>query len=198
MDRIIDFVKITLIGGLLVVLPVAVMVYLLRHAALTLEPMLKPVLTRLPDWMPFPDAVALTIEVIVVLLGCFVVGLLIQTPAGRRIGGFIEANLFERLPGYKLLRSLSRRAIGEVDDVQYQVALVEIEGGLVPAFIIEEHQDGRYTVFVPTVPTPTSGSIYIFPRALVHLVDVPFTKAFRCLTRMGSGASDLLQAVRHA
>ena len=86
--------------------------------------------------------------------------------------------------------------MGEEEDIRYKVALVEIEGGLVPSFIIEEHQDGRYTVFVPAVPAPTSGSIYIFPRELVHLVDVPFGKALKCMTRLGEGSGELLRAVR--
>jgi hypothetical protein len=34
---------------------------------------------------------------------------------------------------------------------------VEIEEALVPAFIIEELDDGRFTVFVPSVPTPFAG-----------------------------------------
>jgi len=36
----------------------------------------------------------------------------------------------------------------------WKPALVEIEEALVPAFIIEELEDQRVTVFVPSVPTP--------------------------------------------
>ena len=45
----------------------------------------------------------------------------------------------------------------------WKPALAEIAGALVPAFIIEVFQDGRFTVFVPAAPTPFSGSVYILP-----------------------------------
>ena len=32
---------------------------------------------------------------------------------------------------------------------------------VVPAFIIEELDDGRLTVFVPSVPTPLAGAVYV-------------------------------------
>ena len=52
---------------------------------------------------------------------------------------------------------------------------------LVPAFIVEELDDGRYTVFVPSVPTPLAGAVYILERARVHPLDVPFTQAIQSI-----------------
>jgi hypothetical protein len=43
----------------------------------------------------------------------------------------------------------------------WKPALAEIEEALVPAFIIEELEDGRFTVFVPSGATPFAGAVYI-------------------------------------
>ena len=76
----------------------------------------------------------------------------------------IEKSLFERIPGYALFRSLTQRLAGKDDEENvWKPALVEIEEALVPAFIIEELEDGRFTVFVPSVPTPFAGAVYISP-----------------------------------
>ncbi|MGH7198849.1 MAG: DUF502 domain-containing protein [Candidatus Omnitrophota bacterium] len=195
MKRCFEFVKTALVGGLLVVFPIVVLFILLKKAIIVIHPLLDPVLSRLPAGMPFPGLVALAIESAVVLLGCFLVGLIAKTQAGRKFGRGIEKSLFEKVPVYSLLRSFTRRALGEEEDIKFKVALVEIEGGLVPSFIIEEHEDDRYTVFVPTAPMPASGSIYIFPREKVHLVDVSFAKAFRCITRLGAGSQELARAM---
>ena len=56
-----------------------------------------------------------------------------------------------------------------------EAGAAEIEDALVPAFIVEELDDGRFTVFVPSVPTPFAGAVYILSRERVHLVDIPFT-----------------------
>ena len=75
-------------------------------------------------------------------------------------------------------------------------ALVEIEEALVPDFIIEELDDGRFTVFVPSVPTPLAGAVYILTRDRVHPVDVPFTDAIKSISRWGSGSRALVAAMR--
>ena len=44
--------------------------------------------------------------------------------------------------------------------------MAEIEDALVPAFIIERLDDGRFTVYIPSVPTPLVGAvIFSMPNA---------------------------------
>ena len=68
--------------------------------------------------------------------------------------------------------------------------MVEIEDALVPAFIIEELEDGRFTIFVPSVPTPFAGAVYVLGPERVHMIDVPFTQAIKTITQWGSGSRD--------
>jgi len=52
-------------------------------------------------------------------------------------------------------------------------ALVEIEDALVPALIVEELDDGSYTVLVPSAPTPMPDAAK--PRQIKHSRPVPET-----------------------
>jgi hypothetical protein len=54
----------------------------------------------------------------------------------------MEKSLFKRLPGYGLFRGLTQQLTGKAQDQAWKPALAEIEEALVPAFIIEEHEDG--------------------------------------------------------
>ena len=92
------------------------------------------------------------------------------------------------MPGYALLRSLTRRLAGQGEENVWKPALVEIEDALVPAFIIEELEDGRFTIFVPSVPTPFAGAVYILSPERVHPLDIPFTQAVQSVSRWGSGS----------
>jgi uncharacterized membrane protein len=103
---------------------------------------------------------------------------------------------FERLPGYGLIRSLTQRIAGDTQEHAWTPALVEIEEGLSPGFIIEVLRDGRLTVFVPSVPTPLAGAVYILARARVHPLDIPFTQAISSISRWGSGTAELAAAMR--
>jgi len=87
----------------------------------------------------------------------------------------MDRSLLERLPGYTLFRSLTQRFAGEGRENVWKPALVEIEEALVPAFIIEELEDGRFTIFVPSVPTRLAVAVYILARGRVHPLDVPLT-----------------------
>ena len=132
----------------------------------------------------------------IVILCCFLAGLVVRTRPGLRAKNAIERNLLERIPGYALIRGLAARVAGKQEDEMFAVALVELEDALVPAFVVEEHEDRFFTVFVPSVPTPAAGAIYILARERVHLVDVPFAKAASVITKWGAGARELRAAMR--
>ena len=85
---------------------------------------------------------------------------------------------------------------GEKDEQSFESALVEIKEALVPAFIVEKHPDGQFTVFVSSSPTPMAGAIYILQPERVHPVDVPLRKAMVCVTKWGAGAAEMRAAIR--
>ena len=76
--------------------------------------------------------------------------------------------------------------------------MLDSDDGILLAFIIEEFEDGRYTVFVPSIPTPLAGAVYVVNRSRVHPLDVPFTDALKTVSRWGSGAKDLVAAMERA
>jgi hypothetical protein len=74
---------------------------------------------------------------------------------------------------------MTRQLAGESRENAWKPALAEIEDALVPAFIVEELDDGRFTVFVPSVPTPLASGIHILTAARVHPVNIPLRKRLR-------------------
>jgi uncharacterized membrane protein len=181
----------TFFGGLLVVVPLYLSVLLLLKAMQSLVGLVRPVAMLLPAWLPAEHALSLLLVIIL----CFLIGAAVRTPAGRAIRERIEKSLFERIPGYALLRSLTQRIAGKDEERAWKPALVEIEEALVPAFIIEELDDGRFTVFVPSVPTPFAGAVYVLAPERVHPLDVPFTQALQSVSRWGSGSKELVAAM---
>ena len=187
-----EFIKATFIGGLLVILPLGIVSIFVVKIVLMLKPVVAPIVERLPGRLHFPTAIVS----VLLLLACFVSGLLARTRAGQGAGKLFERGILHHIPGYSMVRSLTRR-IGNVEESEkFAPALVEIEDALVPAFVVEEHADGRYTVFVPSAPTPGVGAIYIMAKERVHLIDVPFLKTVKCVSSWGAGSAELLQAMR--
>lgn len=192
MKRAIEFIKTTLLGGVLIIVPAAAVVFLLTKVARGIRHALDPLATQLPPGVQFPYV----IEVASVIGICFIAGLLIRTRPGQWVGGMSERYVFERVPGYALIKALTGRSLsGDVGE-SATPALAEMEEGLVPALIIERHADGYVTVFVPSPPVPTVGQTYVFEAGKVHPVDVPLTKFVSCITKWGIGAQEMRLAMR--
>ena len=187
-----EFITSTVVGGLFIVVPGYLAVLLLLKGMKSVGGLVRPIAAAVPDWLPAEGLLSL----LLVLVLCFMVGVAVRTATGRAVRERVEKVFFERLPGYALLRSLTQRLAGQGEEQAWQPALAEIEDALVPAFIIEELDDGRYTIFVPSVPTPFAGAVYVLRRERVHILEIPFTQAVSAISRWGSGSRDLVAAMR--
>jgi uncharacterized membrane protein len=182
-----------MLAGLLVVAPVYLAVLLVVGAAKKVIGIVRPVAVLIPDWLPGE----MLLSLLLVLAFCVFVGAAMTTSAGRATLDRAERLLFERLPGYAVLRGLTQQLTsgGRDGTSSWKPVLVEIEDALVPGFVIETLPDGRYTVFVPSIPTPMAGAVYVLAAARVHLIDVKFAQAVRTVSRWGSGMGELVAAI---
>ena len=190
MGKFINLVLSSLLAGVLILAPVYLAVLLLLKATQSFMQLVSPVAKLLPDWVAHEELVAL----ILVLLLCLLVGLSVRTQRGQTIWDRSEP-LFRKIPGYSIFRGFTRRLAGDKREESWKPALAEIEDALVPAFIIETLVDGRFTVFVPAVPAPFSGAVYILDPERVHPVDVPFMHAIHAVSRWGLGCKELVAAM---
>jgi uncharacterized membrane protein len=155
-----------------------------------LEIFVKPVSSHLPHSIAHPRVIG-----ILVLIGlCFLVGAAIQTAIGQKAERAAERAVLEKIPGYTTLRSLASRLSDHAETASFQPALVKMEEALVPAFIVERHSGDRCTVFIPSVPTPMAGAVYIIDNARVHPLDLPAVSMMQCISKWGGGSDKLLAA----
>ena len=188
MKQALVFVARSLLTGILIVVPIYLAVLLLLKAMKSVVGLVKPVALLLPESVPAETL----LSILLVFVFCLLIGMLVRTQIVAVVRERMETTLFERIPGYALIRSLTQQLAGSSQEKVWKPAFVEIEEALVPAFIIEEFDDGRYTVFVPSIPTPLAGAVYILDRKRVHPLDVPFTDALRAISKWGSGSREMV------
>ena len=191
MKRLTGSLTKSLFRGLLIVVPVYLAILLLLKGMKSVGNLVKPFAGLLPEWIPAEEVLSILLVLAIVTL----IGASVGTGLGQRIRGWIETTFLERIPGYPLIRSLTHQVAGQSRENTWKAALFQSDEALVPAFIIEELDDGRYTVFVPSIPTPFAGAVYVLDRHRVFPLDVPFTDAVRVVSRWGSGAKDLVAAM---
>ena len=181
----------TLLSGILLIIPMYVAILLLLKAMKSLGGVVRPLARLLPESFPAEPVFSL----LAVLLLCLLVGIVLRTPVGQTARIKIEESLLQKVPGYEVFRNMTQQLAGRGQESAWQPALAEIEEALVPAFIVEELDDRRFTVFVPAAPTLMAGSIYILTHDRVHPLDIPFTHAVKVVTRWGSGSRELTAAM---
>jgi uncharacterized membrane protein len=194
MQSIAEFTKTTLIGGVLILLPIYLSVLLLLKALGGIVALVSPITQGLPESLPLREVIAM----LLLIAACFACGIAVRTGPGLRAKNAFERTVLEKIPGYALIRGLTGKIVGEEDEQTFTVVLAEIEDALVPAFLVEDCDDDTCAIFVPSVPTPAAGSIYIIAKSRVHPVDVPFTKAVSVISKWGSGASELFAGMKRA
>jgi uncharacterized membrane protein len=191
MKQAVVFTTRAFLAGLLVVVPIYLAVLLLLKGMKSLAALVRPFALLLPEWVPAETVLSLLLVVAI----CILIGIVVVTRPGRAAREAMERSVFERIPGYGLLRSLTQQMAGKSRENVWRPALYESDEGLQPAFIIEELGDGRYTVFVPSIPTPLAGAVLVVDKRRVHPLNVPFTDAVKTVSRWGSGAKDLVAAM---
>jgi len=194
MNRFKEFVKSTVLGGLLVILPLAIFFFALTWIFGLVLSAISPLTNIVMQKSPLQGIVADILVVALLIAVCFSVGAIVRTKLGKWLYLFVESNVFLRVPGYSLIKETVFQFLGNKKSPFSSVALVQIFGNetLVSAFITDEHKDGTRTVFVPTGPNPTSGNIYHLPKDLVHPVDVSVEDAMRSIISCGAGSSTFI------
>ena len=199
MPKIRAFIKRALIGGLVVVLPIAVLVFFFRWIYDLVTDLLQPISSLLIKTWGFPDLAADLLTIIIILASCFIVGTVVSTGLGKWAHDRFDGTLARLAPGYRMIKEIVNQFLGDKPESPFSqglVARVKLFGAgvetTVTALVTSEHPNGFYTVFVPTGPNPTSGMIYHLPGELVEIYpDLKVDSAMRTVISCGAGSGAL-------
>ena len=185
------------VGGLLVILPVVLFLFAMSWLFGLIHNFINP-LTIMLDQTARNMIVADSIVILLLIILCFVVGMIVRTKLGKWIYTLLDSKLLMKAPGYSIITETVTQFIGNKKSPFSSAALVQIFDNevMVSAFVTDEHQDGSFTVFVPTGPNPTSGNIYHLPGKLVHPIDAPVEDLMRSIISCGAGSSALVKRLK--
>ena len=197
MRKLVELLKATFVGGLLVVLPVLLVVLIVGEIFDMLVVVTEPIATIVGVRGLTGGANAVLVSVVLLVLVSLLIGLAVRTRSGVAVGRWFEQRLLNQLPSYRLIRTLSRRFAGDEGGSHFAPAVVDSTMDTrMLAFIVEEHESGDVVVFIPAAPTPAIGTIHILPRERVRRLDASMGAVANCLSDFGMGAVALLAASR--
>jgi uncharacterized membrane protein len=194
MNRFKYFLKTTILGGVTVILPIAVLVFIFKWLFKVITNIIQPFTNIIIERADLQEIFADVIVIFIILTACFIIGMIIKTKIGRFIHMSLEDNLLSIAPGYKMIKETIMQFLGKSKPPFSDVAIVQPFGNNTKCtgFVTDTHENGYYSIFVPTAPNPTSGFIYHLEKKYVQIIDVPIEQAMRSILSCGAGSESLL------
>ncbi|MFA7554955.1 MAG: DUF502 domain-containing protein [Spongiibacteraceae bacterium] len=199
MQRMNNFIKKSVIGGLLVILPAVIMFFAFRWAFNSVTDLIQPLTGSIAKHSNAPELLIDLFVIAMILLGCFLVGSIATTGTGMWLHSRFDSTLAKLAPGYNLVREVIQQVLGSNPNSPFkrgEVARARLFGADittdVTALITSRHSNGWFTIFVPTGPNPTSGMIYHLPPEQVELLPtIKAEEALRTIIACGAGSGDM-------
>ena len=193
------FLKSTLFTGLLILIPLVVLYIAIRELLQLLVGFATPIADLFPRGTFDHVRETEIIAVLLVLGSAFIIGLIAKVKMGSRIGKSIERNSLEKIPMYRMLKSLVGAFLDIESENSFKPALIaEPSGEMTPCYVIEDGGGSRVVVLIPKAPSAFSGFVKIIPRDAISYVPVSLDEFSLSITHFGLGMSDHLPDTRQS
>jgi uncharacterized membrane protein len=187
-----NFIKTTLVGGVLYLVPIIVMLAIIGKAHQIASKLVVPLAANFPEGLFGFGAVRL-LAIAAIVLFCFLAGLFARSKLAKRFGDWLESTVLANVPGYTIVKSIGESMVGAEQSYNYEAVLARIEDAWQVAFLIERIEGGHVAVFLPGAPNPASGSIYFMTEDRIKPIGLPLTEALKSVRRLGVGSNALLR-----
>jgi uncharacterized membrane protein len=187
-----QFIRVTVIGGVIFLVPVTVLIVILGKTVDIMGRLARP----LTAWVPLDRiggvAVANLIAIAGIIVLCFIAGLVARSGVVTRYINSLESRFLYSIPGYSFVKSLTSSMAGVDDDKSFTPVLAKFDDASQIAFKVESLPDGRAIVYIPGAPDPWSGSVFVMSADRIELLDLSLMDAVKNIRALGSGSSDFL------
>jgi len=197
MKKISKFFKTTIVGGLFVMLPV-LLLYLLFGEVLDLVVVLA---TPIADLLPkgaLDDSELPAVTALILIIGVsFILGIVMRSEIGRRLGRWLENLIFGRLALYNVLKRLTTSFTSIDKERAFRPALVNAGNGSHElAYMVEDHGDGNATILLPRAPAALTGPVKVVPRTQIELLNISLADFSMVLSHWGIGLQEMIDKGR--
>jgi uncharacterized membrane protein len=193
-----NFLKTTVLGGALFLVPVVVLIAILEKALGVAQKAAVPLAdalfrgTFLHAHAYVSDLLALGL----LLIFCFLAGLAAKTSFARKSVDALEKKVLAKVPTYDSVKSkfLATLQSQSQEGQAMRPVLARFEDSWQIAFEVERIPGGIITVYVPGAPDPWSGSVCFMTEDRIQAIDPAMSPVMKTLKDLGKGSNEQLSA----
>ena len=183
----IRFLRTTLIGGLIFLLPLIVIGVALGHVVRAVLAIAAVLRDTLGIATASGYAAVVAIAVLMVILLCFLAGMAARWTIGRRLMEFIESRLTMIFPRYAIYKDQLAGGIGGefVRGDLKPVLVALLDGTARLALEVDRSAEGVVAVYLPSAPDSWSGGIAFVPAERVTRVNAEVGEVMATFEKLG-------------
>jgi uncharacterized membrane protein len=186
-----NFLKTTLIGGMFFLIPLVVLGIVIAKAIGFMLVVAEPMAKILPIDSVGGIALANLIALAIVLLICFLAGLLALTAPAQKLANKAEAMILQRIPGYTFFKGMTS-ALSPDENVDLHSVLVTFDDRARIGLEVEKIGTDRAAVYFPGSPNAWSGIVEIISIDQITYMNKPMMSVIEHAEQLGRGTSGLL------
>jgi uncharacterized membrane protein len=191
------FLKTTAIGGLIFLLPLAVIAGLLGYVYNVVLVIYKPLSEYLPVSTASGTAILFLIAVGILVLLCFLCGLAARRAIARKFSELVERYLVMVFPKYAIYKDILAGNVGGETHMPSLVPVtIHFHDSIRVGYEAGRTEQGLVIAFLPGSPDPWMGAVVLVEPDQIRPLDVDFGETSAICERLGRNSTHLLAAVR--
>lgn len=195
MKAMVEFLKVTLIGGVVFLIPLAFLAMILAKAHEIMLLVAAPVAKLIPAETVAGVALVHVLAWLAVPVSCFLAGLAARSHFGRSVVQALDDRLLIIVPGYSALKGRVTGNIGsDTDEIKLSPIVARLDDASQIAFEVERLESGMVVVFLPGSPDPWSGSVVMMTPDRIEPLALDHRSAAATLKALGRGTGLALSA----
>jgi uncharacterized membrane protein len=194
MRQIFDFVKTTVVGGAIFLLPFAAVLLVVIKAGKMAVDSATPLAEKLPISKGAAVLAVYVVGTFLLVLVAFTAGLFVRSFKIKKDASFLEDKVLNKLPPYVALRKYTDRLAGleAKTNEDLKPVLVRMPNGWQVGFLADAFNDGQVAVFMPGAPDPSPGVVQVVSTDHITPLNISYRDALACLEQSGRGLANLL------
>lgn len=193
MKNFLGFLKTTILGGVIFLLPLALLIFLGSQAFQIMTRITEPILSWIPQNVIEGMLLRQLLVIFALLLICFIAGFVAKSVFGNRFFTYIEGKLCE-LPGYSLVKARLTGSIGSsLEKEHFKPVIVILESKEQIGFEVERIPPNRVVLFLPGSPDPWTGEVIIVETDQVKPLAADMHETLKVFNNLGRGASSVIK-----
>lgn len=193
MNKRLGFIKTTVVGGFVFLIPAAIVIVALGKVIGTLKALAKALSPLFGIESLVGGFVLELLAITATVLICFLAGLLAKRASAKRFRARLDTTLLNSFPGYAFIKGFAE-SLRQAEELAGSFVPVLVRFDDYAQIAFETHRDstGKVSVYLPGAPNPWSGTVVHVSQERVEPLAMTLTEALRNIRTLGKGAIEIV------